>query len=322
MRADGEPMNSPIFASANTKKRPSCFLGLDVGGTKIAAGIVTFPDGKVHARRIISTQPQRGGEAVLADAEQIAVALVEEARAKELHIDGIGVGVCEIVDLSGQIASANCLAWQAMPVRERLSRIAPTVLDADVRAAARAEALFGAGCRARTFLYVTIGTGISSCLVIDGVPFTGAQGATGSLASAPFPQWNAADVACPQPSLEEFTAGPALVARFNQTQNSVRSGREVLEAAAAGNAVAIRVVRSAGEALGAAIGWLVNVLDPEIVVLGGGLGLSEGLYRDALTATARKHIWWERHRDVPIVSAATGADAGIIGAAATAWKRD
>jgi glucokinase len=301
-------MNEPNFTA----------LGVDVGGTKIAAGVVAFPEGVVRARREIPTLPQRGGAAVLADVERLVSELAAEARAAGHAVQGIGVGVCEIVDRSGNIASANCLDWSSDSVRQRLSKIAPTVIEADVRAAARAEALFGAGRHARVFLYVTIGTGIASCLVIDSQPFTGARGATGTMASGPLPHlpemWQERESG----SLEQFAAGPALVARFNALHGNAQSGQQVLAAANLGNACAIRVIRSAAEALGASIGGLVNVLDPERVVLGGGLGLSTGLYRDTLIATARRHIWWPGHRDLPLVSATT--DAGVIGAAATAWN--
>lgn len=94
----------------------------------------------------------------------------------------------------------------------------------------------------------------------------------------------------------------------------------MLAAIAAGDADAAQVVRSGGEALGAAVGLLANVLDPEAVVVGGGLGLSEGLFWDSLVASMRRHIWFEAHRALPIVRAATGPDAGLIGAAAAAWQ--
>ncbi len=308
--------------TTNPRAKSACAIGVDVGGTKIAAGVVTFPDGKVHVRSIIPTLPKRGGEAVLTDVERLASQLTAEARSLDLHIDGIGVGVCEIVDLSGRVASENCILWRKEPVWERLSRMAPTIIEADVRAAARAEALFGAGRGARVFLYVTIGTGIASCLVIDGHPFAGARGATGTMASGPLPDCGKMRNEVMPASLEEFGAGPALVRRFKSLQGSAQSGQDVLAAASQGNTRAVEVVRTAAEALGASIGTLINILDPELVVLGGGLGLSEGLYRETLINSARRHIWWEGHRDVPIVPAVTGTDAGIIGAAATVCNGD
>jgi predicted NBD/HSP70 family sugar kinase len=293
-------------------------LGVDVGGTKIAAGVVNFPEGIVRTRREIPTLPQRGGEAVLVDLERLVSGLATEARADGRPVQGIGVGVCEIVDRSGEIASANCLDWTSDSVRQRFSSIAPTVIEADVRAAARAEALFGAGRNAKVFLYVSIGTGIASCLVIDGQPFAGARGATGTMASVPLPGFDEVRTSGLLPTLEQVASGPALVSRFNQLHGNARSGQEVMAAAVAGDERAARVVRSAAEAVGGTIGLLVNVLDPELIVLGGGLGASMGLYRDTLIDAARRRIWWDGHRDLLIVSATTGVDAGLIGAAAFA----
>jgi glucokinase len=291
-------------------------IGVDVGGTKIAAGLVAFPEGVVQARRITLTLPQRGGEAVLAEVERLVAELAAEARASHRQIEGIGVGVCEIVNQTGDIVSANCLPWTSAIVRQRLSSVAPVVIEADVRAAALAEARFGAGRSAQAFLYVSVGTGIASCLVIEGKPFAGERGATGTMASGPLPGFNEGDAKALLPSLEQIASGPALVARFQAIHGVAQCAEDVLAAAAHGNEAAANVVRSGAAALGASIGGLVNVLDPALVVLGGGLGLSEGLYRDALAESLRRHIWWHGHRDLQIVSAATGADAGVIGAAA------
>src|SRR5438034_1362046 len=127
------PLNPPVPGA------PFCAFGIDVGGTKIAAGIVTFPGARLHARRVIPTQPARGGEAVLADVEQLVAELAAEARAGHLTVQGIGAGVCELVDCAGNLASAHCLAWLGLPVRERLASLAPAVIEADVRAAALGE---------------------------------------------------------------------------------------------------------------------------------------------------------------------------------------
>jgi len=237
-------------------------------------------------------------------------------------VEGIGLALCELVDPAGRILSSNCIRWQREPIVERLSGIAPAYLEADVRAAALAEALFGIGRSFRIFLYVTVGTGISSCLMIDGGAFLGARGATGTMASSP------TQSACEQcgfvtlRTLEEIASGPALVARFNQRRpGSANCAEDVRAAAASGDEQALHVVRSAGEALGSTVGLLVNVLDPEAVIIGGGLGLSDGPYRGSFVASTRRHIWSEIHRDMPILQAATGQAAGVIGAAAAAWKK-
>jgi glucokinase len=297
-------------------------LGIDVGGTKIAAGMVSLPEGRINAQRVIPTGAARGGEAVLEDVARLAEELTAEAQTTGVTLEGIGLGLCELVDPSGRILSANCVRWRDQPVIGRLSHLAPVIIEADVRAAALAEALLGAGRCHRIFLYVTVGTGISSCLVIDGEPFVGARGATGTMASSFMSMSCEKCGHVTQRTLEEIASGPALVARFNERRRgSLKSGENVMAAAAAGDPVAGDVVRSAGEALESAVGLLVNVLDPEAVIVGGGLGLSEGPYWESFIASSRRHIWSDVHRDLPILRAATGQNAGLLGAAAAAWRK-
>ncbi len=306
---------------SSPKQPASHVIGIDVGGTKIAAGLMVFPEGRALAKRTITTRPARGGRAVLDDVLRLARELAGVAESAGWRVDSIGLGLCELVDRQGNISSANCIQWLDQPVREQLASIAPIVIEADVRAAALAEALFGAGKGFRSFLYVTVGTGISCCLMLDGRPYLGARGATGTMASSPL------SIPCEQcghvsrRTLEEISAGPALVARFNATGGKAASGQEVLAAAATGDARARQIVESASEALESQIGLLVNTLDPEAVVVGGGLGLSEGPYWEHFIAATRRHFWSSLHRDLPILRAATGTDAGWMGAAARAAQQ-
>lgn len=294
-------------------------LGLDVGGTKIAAGLVHFPSARVELRRQIPTQPARGGAAVLTELAQLSQDLLREAGIPPSALAGTGLGLCELVSPSGEILSANCLPWKLHDVQTALGVLGVVTVEADVRAAARAEACFGAGRPFRSFLYVTVGTGIASCLVLEGQPYVGARGATGTMASSPL------SVPCEhcgqttRRTLEELASGPALVARYNQRRpGGATSGQDVLSAAAAGDPDAQAVVKSAGEALHASVALLVNVLDPEAVIVGGGLGLSQGPYWTEFLEATRRHIWSDVHRDLPILRAETGLDAGLIGAAYSA----
>ena len=188
-----------------------------------------------------------------------------------------------------------------------------------MRAAAPAEALFGAAKPFRDFLCVTVETGISCCLMLDGRPFLGSRGAIGTMGSSPLsiPCEQCGHVS--QRTLEDIAAGPALVTRFNELHGNAATGREVIAAATAGNSVAARIIQSSSQALESRVALLVNVLDPEAVVIGDGLGLSDGPYWDHFIASTRRHIWSELHRDLPILRAATGVDAVWIGAAARAW---
>ena len=299
---------------------PCCAIGLDVGGTKIAAGLVEMPSGGVLARRLIGTGAARGGQPVLGDALAVAGELLDEARAQGMEIAGIGVGVAELVDRVGNVASSHTIAWQGLPVRERFDALVPAVVEADVRAAALAEARFGAGRPYDLFAYITIGTGISSCLVQYGRPLAGARGNALVLASSPLTSVCSVCGAKSATVLEEVAAGPALVARYNaRGSRPVARAEEVLGAAAAGDRAAIDVAREAGEALGNSVAFLVNVLDPEALVVGGGLGQAEGIYWTSFVKALRDHIWADATRSLPVLRADLGNDAGFVGAAAYAW---
>jgi glucokinase len=191
-----------------------------------------------------------------------------------------------------------------------------------VRAHARAEARFGAGRQFRSFVYVSVGSGISACLVQDGHPFEGARGNALVLASGPL------TLPCPQCGgmhrfvLEDYASGLALPLRYNQhAVQPLQRAEDLFRAAAAGDELAREVLESAGVALGSSVAWLVNMLDPEAVIVGGGLGLADGLYWQSFARALPAHIWAEASRDVPLLKAALGLDAGIIGAALSAGVR-
>jgi glucokinase len=226
------------------------------------------------------------------------------------------MGVCELVDPRGNVTSAYNFDWRHLPVQQQLGEIAPAVVESDVRAAALAEAHYGAGAPFTLFGYVTVGTGISSCLVQAGKPLAGARGNALVLATMPLTTTCTTCGAVLQPVLEEFAAGPALLARYHQAGGrAAQNGQALFAAVADQDAIAVAVVRSAGEALGTSVAFLCNLLDPEAVIVGGGLGLAGGLYWEAFVTATRTHIYAEDTRALPILPAALGVDAGLIGAA-------
>lgn len=307
-------------SSVNSSSRAvenGCAIGIDLGGTKIAAGLVSFPSAAVLAKEVLPTAPSRGGEAVLRDTIAVARKLKEYASNQGADVRGIGVGIAELVNRQGEITSDYLIKWKDLPVKQLFSQVAPVQFESDVRAPAAAEAFFGAGKQFKNFIYLTVGTGISYCLMLDGRPYAGTHGhaiiaASGILTS----ECEKCGVVQDQ-VLEEFASGPGLVARYNRDAGTrLTSGQEVTAAAAAGDATAERVVRSAGDALGNTVGFLINILDPEAVIVGGGLGLAGGLYWDCFIRSTRRRIWSEVSRDLPIAQAKLGVDAGLIGAAA------
>ena len=292
-------------------------VGLDIGGTKIAGGLVAT-DGQIVPRAQVPTLAERGGEAVFDDSFRMAESLIESATQEGITVAGIGIGLCELVDLAGNVSSDQTIKWRGVPVRERFSVLAPTILESDCTAQALCEAQLGAGREFSTFLYVTIGTGVSSALIIDGQPYRGAHGATGTMATQPMPVRCTACGKTTRMVLEKIAGGPGLVSMYNeQATNTATCAEDVLAAAANHEPAARRAIETASESLGGVIGLLVNTLDPQAVVIGGGLGSAAGCYWQAIEQQSRRHIWSDLHRDLPILQASFGADAGVVGAGLT-----
>jgi glucokinase len=302
----------------NSKQPQLGAIGLDIGGTKISAGVVSWPSGEILHRTIIPTRPARGGEAVLTDVLNLATQLRDWAQQQQIQLAGIGAGVAELVDCHGNVTSSCTIDWQGVPVQERLSGVLPAQVESDVRTAALAEAIFGAGGGSRLFTYLTVGTGISYCLVQDGQPLKGANGNAIALSSSPLSTLCTSCGARLRPVLEEFASGPAVAKRFARARKSAATltAEEVFLAASTGDKDASEILVSAGEALGVSAAFLVNVLDPELMVVGGGLGMAGGLYWDAFLQSCREHIFADNSRRLPIVKAKLGIHAGLVGAAA------
>ncbi|HSL10989.1 MAG TPA: ROK family protein [Actinomycetota bacterium] len=285
-------------------------IGVDVGGTKTALGLVAS-DGTLRELERIRNSDVGTDEALLA-----AIADRCRSLADATPVGGIGVALPEVLDPSGELQSHVSVGWTRRAILDALAPIAPVSLEADVRAAALAEARLGAGRGRSTVGYVSVGTGVSAALVLDGTPYAGAHAAAQLLGSAEIP------IACPHcgrrfraAALEHVAAGPSLVARYNADAGAaLERGEELLAAARNGDAIAERVVADGAETLGGYLALFVNIVDPEVVVVGGGLGAALADRWPSVVAAAREHIWAVHVRDVPIVQAELGEISGVIGA--------
>jgi glucokinase len=297
-------------------------IGVDIGGTKIAAGLVSLADGKIVSRRQVATDRSDSGSGALAAAVELAADLARKAKAGGVEIAGIGVGAPELVDNFGVVRSRYNFAWMGEALATYFAPVVsgvPIVVESDVRAAARAEMRYGAGRGRRFCAYVTVGTGISYCLCLDGEPHRGANGYAIHPASSPLSMRCSECGSVQEPIVEEIASGPGLTRAYSERTGAPVAGAEaVLAAARAGDADALAVIEDGARLLGATLGMVINMLDPEAVVVGGGLGAAEGPYWPAIVAATRAHIFAEDCRDLPILRAALGADAGIVGAAVSA----
>jgi glucokinase len=294
-------------------------IGIDVGGTKIAGGIVDVGNGSVHTRVEKPTGAERGGDRVLDDVVEIASELADDMR-HDATPRRLGVAVCELVDPSGAITSAQTVDWRDLDVVGFLAGVGWATIASDVRAGAAAEARFGAGRGVDPFVYLSVGTGISSTLVLGGEPYAGRHGSALVAASGTF------STTCPhcgelvEVVPEDVASGLGMVRRMQarRADASFTRAEDVLAAADTGDDDAREIVDEGGRMLGSIVASLINVLDPEAVVIGGGLGLAAGRYRERFEASLAEHIWAPTSRSTPILDAALGADAVLIGAALAA----
>ncbi len=291
---------------------PERVAAIDVGGTTLKGALFDCrgrPDAK--ARRL--TRADRGPEAVVESILEIA----EELCAQEPRPAAIGIAVPGLVrDADGVVLEATNLDLHDVPMRELASRrLEPAVAVLhDVRAAALAEGLFGAARGRSDYLLLTLGTGVGAAVVIDGRPYMGAHGLGGELGHVSVdphgPRCGCGGIGC----LEALASAGAVARRYGHAAN----GEEVAARAAAGEPAAVAVWDDALDALARAIVHYQTLLDPQLVVLGGGLASAGRALFEPLRERIRQ--WTRFGEPVAVVPAALGEDAGCRGAAIAAWR--
>jgi glucokinase len=305
------------------------FVGVDVGGTKVA--VATLDDGQLSDSK--ATPTQKGSSQELVD--QLADAIEGSRTARTL---AVGVGVPAAIEFAtGTAKSGVNVPLHGVPLRNLLSeRLGiPVFVDNDANVAALAEAHDGERLVTRHLVMLTLGTGVGGGLVLDGRVYRGLTGAGAELghiligldlehgAPAPAPRF-------PQPgSLEALAAGTALdhlgdaAARAHSdgtlaavlARRAHVTGVDVVEAAHAGDEGAIELVRLVGQRLGIGIASLINVFDPEEVVVGGGMSSAADLLLDPARAVARGYVLPGVGEHTTIRLARHGVRAGVYGAA-------
>lgn len=283
------------------------YAAVDVGGTKIVGAL--FGDDGVSARIEAPTPVVEGrADPGAVETKRVAEALL---RAAGGELEGVGVSVCEYVD-AGRVDSREVLAWPpGQDWLEAAFGAAPVVVESDARCGARAEVVHGGLRGVATGYFVSWGTGISGCLVVDGQVVQGAHGRAIALG----------ELVVDGIRLEGHSSGRAMSDRYRlETGTVIPGAREVLARAEQGDEVARMIVTSAGELLADALGAVIRLLDPGTIVLGGGLGSARTVAGDALRR--RMALGPSAGGGVPTpVHSALGPDGPLIGAAwAAGWR--
>ncbi|MFE0651976.1 ROK family protein [Streptomyces sp. NPDC059534] len=286
--------------------------GIDIGGTKTAAGLVD-PNGTLLARHTLPTPAADGPAAVVA-------AAVRAVRELGGPVAAVGVGSAGVVDpAAGRIVSATDAlpGWAGTELRRDLEQAlgVPVSVDNDVHAHALGEAWLGAAAGHRQVLLVAVGTGIGASQLIDGRVHHGARFVAGHAGHVPVPA--AAGVACTcggSGHAEAVASGPALLAAYARCEGPVSSLAEVSARAAAGEESARRVLARGARALGEALGGIVNMTDPELVLVGGGVSGCGPEWWDPLRKAFAAELL-PPLKGVALRPATLGGDAAVLGAA-------
>lgn len=288
-------------------------IGIDIGGSKTAIGVVNLRDGTVLDHQMVPTPTRdRTGAPFLVDLCQRALA-IRSAVQPSVLVEKIGVGVCEVVDRLGEIGSAHRVEISKGQIRKAFGEFAEISIESDVRAAATAEARFGIARGRAHWIYVNAGTGVSSVLMNGEDCHLGAHGWVYGLGMSPanLCMPDAADGAL----IEDLSGGAGLVRLAREKGLHVSTVRELFSAAAPKSEDAIIVLTTGGRVIGGAIAWLVNIFDPEVVVVGGGVVSNDSPYWQSLTTAVETNTWYPRAKQVPVLRSALSTNAGLIGAA-------
>lgn len=309
---------------------------VDLGGSKIVS-VVADAQGRILSRDLRETPAAKAPEPVIEAVLESLHRVIAGAGKRASQIAGIGLGAPGISSPETGVVSTppNLPGWQEVPLRDIVARKMglPTRLINDANAAALGELLFGAARGARNFIYITISTGIGGGIVIDGKLYFGASGAAGEVGHMTIvddgPRCTCGNRGC----WEQMASGTALAreARKRIGEGTATiildiaggdiarvTAETVSQALMRGDTLAKELVSRTSYYLGVGFATLINVFNPELIVIGGGLANIGDKLLDPAYREAGERVFKESFRAVRFVPAELGADSGVLGAAAWA----
>ena len=306
-------------------------IGIDVGGTNVKIALVD-DKGSILYSNSVPTRAEMGYEYTVNNIKQAIKDLMKETNTEAKDIQGIGFDFPGQVDCKTGVVklAPNIPGWVNVPIAQMIEEEfhIPTRIDNDVRCAALGELKFGAGRGCENFVCITVGTGIGSGLVINGKVVRGAANAAGELGHIKLqmedgPLCGCGDSGC----LEAFASGPSIVAMAQEYLKGGKSAkfRElagdgeitpyiVAKAAEAGDPVAKRIFEKMGYYIGMGLTSVINLLNPEKIIIGGGVAECGDLLLDPIRRTINDRAMKVQRESVEIVPAELGNSAGVIGA--------
>lgn len=303
-----------------------CF-GIDVGGTSVKCGLF-HTDGTLVEKWEIPTRTENNGQNILPDVAETINAKLAEKNIDKADVEGVGIGIPGPINSRGEAACAVNLYWGFTPVAQILGDLTGLKAQAgnDANVAALGEAWKGAAAGAQNIIMITLGTGVGGGIIINGKILAGSHGAGGEIGHALVvcgeeEKCNCGNHGC----LEQYASATGIVrvagrvlaaseddSTLRELQNI--TAKDVLDAFKAGDAVAVRIMEYVGDLLGGAIAGFTTVVDPEAIVIGGGVSKAGQPLIDCIEKYYQRYAF-SSCKETPIVLATLGNDAGIYGAA-------
>ena len=303
-----------------------CF-GIDVGGTSVKCGLF-HTDGTLVEKWEIPTRTENNGQNILPDVAETINAKLAEKNIDKADVEGVGIGIPGPINSRGEAACAVNLYWGFTPVAKILGDLTGLKAQAgnDANVAALGEAWKGAAAGAQNIIMITLGTGVGGGIIINGKILAGSHGAGGEIGHALVVRGEEEKCNCGNHGcLEQYASATGIVrvagrvlaaseddSTLRELQNI--TAKDVLDAFKAGDAVAVRIMEYVGDLLGGAIAGFTTVVDPEAIVIGGGVSKAGQPLIDCIEKYYQRYAF-SSCKETPIVLATLGNDAGIYGAA-------
>ncbi|WP_373213748.1 ROK family glucokinase [Blautia obeum] len=303
-----------------------CF-GIDVGGTSVKCGLF-HTDGTLVEKWEIPTRTENNGQNILPDVAETINAKLAEKNIDKADVEGVGIGIPGPINSRGEAACAVNLYWGFTPVAQILGDLTGLKAQAgnDANVAALGEAWKGAAAGAQNIIMITLGTGVGGGIIINGKILAGSHGAGGEIGHALVVRGEEEKCNCGNHGcLEQYASATGIVrvagrvlaaseddSTLRELQNI--TAKDVLDAFKAGDAVAVRIMEYVGDLLGGAIAGFTTVVDPEAIVIGGGVSKAGQPLIDCIEKYYQRYAF-SSCKETPIVLAILGNDAGIYGAA-------
>ena len=307
-------------------------IGIDVGGTGIKTGVVS-EDYRIIKENTIPTRTDIPFEEQLRHMAECVLSTVKDAGLSEDDIESIGVGIPGIASAkTGEIIKCTNMNWHHVPFRDVFNRYIkkPVQIDNDANVAALAESVAGVSAGTSSSVFITIGTGIGSGIIINGKIWSGAHHIGGELGHVIF-DLNGVPCTCGNHGcLERYCSATALIRmareavekhpeseimRLVDSDTTKIEAKTVFDAAKTEDPTAMSVYQHYIGCLAQAVASVVNLLDPEVIVIGGGVSKAGSFLLDPLNREYPQYVLFNDQPLPPVKLAVLGSDAGIIGAA-------